>query len=590
MTKYTKSAWNWSPPAAVLGGVILMLWLATVIWAQSSMSGVGGGGGTSAFGSQGILATAAPYNLVFDAVTVTDGSISNGSFNLTSATAHWQTNAKIGQRIWAAETSGGSIGRLAFMGTISSITSDTVVVLSQASNCTTANPCAQLKVVWGTGGQNTQFQNFMNAISSTTNPKATCGILPTGGFIWEAAVNKPGVQVGVCLQGSTQHSTLFPTPDFTFVPGGQISFANSTVNPYFSISDIEIDGGFVTTTDGRTPVFQGIGGGAEWLFLSQANGRNLYIHDGGTGVIQCMVLDNYQWSYNLHCTDAGDSQTQGSLPGFPVHIIGGLFSDRSNGNAALIVTTPTETSHISFGANGTAATQRGVIVTGATNWTSTDDHFTASVFEDVNCQNAGAICTLIGDTLIGQTGRSVIFSATGNTVRVSGSTVTAAAGQKAFDTVTNGGTILDDCTNIVTGASDAQATASCGISGVGTGVGTANTTLFLNGPSSTVNAFTNTTATTIVATAPKTGTLRDLICTATAAGVNASSGVVTVRTAPLSTGTFASTAITATFGTTTLAKDQTHTAAVTLGQPIQYQVTTQAAETLAGVYCTLVIR
>jgi len=420
----------------------------------------------SAFGPQGISPLAPPYNMTWDAATVIDGSIANGSFNLTSATAHWQTNAKVGQRIWGAEPVGGNIGRLAFMGTISSITSDTVVVLSQSSNCNTSNPCTGLKVEWGTGGQNTQFQAWASAIANTTNPKATCGILPTGGFVWEAAVNKPGVQVGVCLQGSTQRSTLFPTPDFAFVPGGQISFANSSIDPYFALSDIEIDGGAVTTTDGRTPVFQGIGGGAEAFFVSQANARNLYVHDWGAGVAgwNCMVLDNYQWSYNLHCTDAGESQTQGSVVGFPVHIIGGLFSNRASGNAALNITTPTATSHVSFGSNGAAATWRGVKVVSATNWTSVNDHFVPAAFEDVWCQASGSRCTLIGDTLIGQTGRSVILSGTGNTVTVSESIVTAAGGQKAFDT-SGGGLIFDLYGNKVTGISDAQCTSAGGTCG-----------------------------------------------------------------------------------------------------------------------------
>jgi len=69
--------------------------------------------------------------------------------------------------------------------------------------------------------------------------------------------------------------------------------------------------------------------------------------------------------------------------------------------------------------------------------------------------------------------------------------------------------------------------------------------------------------------------------------VNASSGAVTVRTAPVSSGTFSGAGITGTFGTGTSISDTTHTANVTLGQPIQIQVTSQASETLAGVVCTL---
>lgn len=125
------------------------------------------------------------------------------------------------------------------------------------------------------------------------------------------------------------------------------------------------------------------------------------------------------------------------------------------------------------------------------------------------------------------------------------------------------------------------------LTAIGTGTATASSTLFLLAAGSATNAFTNTTATNATFIAPRTGTLRNLQCTATTGGVNASSGVVTVRSAALSSGTFSNTSLTATFGTATSTNDTTHTANVVLGQPIQIQVTSQAAETLAGVVCTL---
>ena len=125
------------------------------------------------------------------------------------------------------------------------------------------------------------------------------------------------------------------------------------------------------------------------------------------------------------------------------------------------------------------------------------------------------------------------------------------------------------------------------LTAIGTGTGTASSTLYLLSPGAATNAFINTTATNATFVAPRTGTLRNLQCTATTGGVNASSGAVTVRTAPVSSGTFSGAGITGTFGTGTSISDTTHTANVTLGQPIQIQVTSQASETLAGVVCTL---
>ena len=136
-------------------------------------------------------------------------------------------------------------------------------------------------------------------------------------------------------------------------------------------------------------------------------------------------------------------------------------------------------------------------------------------------------------------------------------------------------------------AANGVASPSVLLAAVGTGTATASSTLFLLSAGAATNAFTNTTATNATFLAPRTGTLRNLTCTATTGGVNASSGAVTVRTAAVSSGTFSSTSITATFGTGTSASDTTHTSNVTLGQPIQIQVTSQASETLAGVVCTL---
>jgi len=180
--------------------------------------------------------------------------------------------------------------------------------------------------------------------------------------------------------------------------------------------------------------------------------------------------------------------------------------------------------------------------------------------------------------------------------------------EAAFDANANGGgnVVVDPASNAtasnVTNARalyanvgiEDEKTAAVGISspsvlltGIGTGTATASSTLYLVSAGAATNALTNTTATNVTFIAPRTGTLRNLQCTATTGGVNASSGAVTVRSAAVSSGTFSNTTLTATFGTATSANDTTHSANVTLGQPMQIQVTSQAAETLAGVVCTL---
>jgi hypothetical protein len=116
------------------------------------------------------------------------------------------------------------------------------------------------------------------------------------------------------------------------------------------------------------------------------------------------------------------------------------------------------------------------------------------------------------------------------------------------------------------------------VKGACTGVATAATTLGLYGTGPNVTATTCTSAVIgsgIVVSGSRT--LQNLIVTATAAGVNASSGVVIV----LKNG--AGTTLTCTIGTATSCVDSIHQVSVVDGDLISIQFTTQAAETLAGV-------
>ena len=76
------------------------------------------------------------------------------------------------------------------------------------------------------------------------------------------------------------------------------------------------------------------------------------------------------------------------------------------------------------------------------------------------------------------------------------------------------------------------------------------------------------------------GTVKNLFCHANAAGVNASSGVVTMRKNGVSQ------AVTCTFGTTTSCNDATHSFTTVNGDLVDIIFTTQAAETLNQVVCT----
>lgn len=121
------------------------------------------------------------------------------------------------------------------------------------------------------------------------------------------------------------------------------------------------------------------------------------------------------------------------------------------------------------------------------------------------------------------------------------------------------------------------------VNGAATGVGTASSTLALRVSGTSITGAgipTTFTSTTLDAGAimDHAGTLSILQVQNSAAGINASSGVVTV----LKNG--GATTLTCTIGTsTTGCFDGTHTATFVAGDLISYSVTTQAADTLAGV-------
>lgn len=111
------------------------------------------------------------------------------------------------------------------------------------------------------------------------------------------------------------------------------------------------------------------------------------------------------------------------------------------------------------------------------------------------------------------------------------------------------------------------------------GTATANTTLFLNTISTGALTCTDTGALGYVP-APSAGTINNLRCFANHAGVNASSGAVTVR----KNGTPQT--LTCTIGTGAACNDTTHSFSVAAGDLLTVQYTTQAAEVLASLACT----
>lgn len=150
-----------------------------------------------------------------------------------------------------------------------------------------------------------------------------------------------------------------------------------------------------------------------------------------------------------------------------------------------------------------------------------------------------------------------------------------------------GATLIDQGGNVpVQGRPIAQAGSTW--SGVGalrgscSGVATASSTLGLFGLGQNAALTCTSIVVNLGRVMDRAGTAYDVIASATAGGVNASSGVVTVLKNNVAQ------TITCTIGTGTTCADSAHTFTFVPGDVISVQFTTQAADTLAGVSATVV--
>jgi hypothetical protein len=178
---------------------------------------------------------------------------------------------------------------------------------------------------------------------------------------------------------------------------------------------------------------------------------------------------------------------------------------------------------------------------------------------------------------------------TGATFRAHAATMVG-VGTVAAVTGASGNTFSDEGGNTYSNGSEWNGLGTWNVVGLplfvgkGTGVCTSASTLFLYPAGQTTAQTCTVTVESLLGgqgVVSQVGNIHNLRCTSTAGGVNASSGVVTVRKNGVNT------ALTATFGTGTLAVDSTfvHLSPVAFGDVITYSLTTQAAETLAGVTC-----
>jgi len=163
------------------------------------------------------------------------------------------------------------------------------------------------------------------------------------------------------------------------------------------------------------------------------------------------------------------------------------------------------------------------------------------------------------DTLVGRATTDTLtnktFDTAGNTFKVNGTTITGSVGLGSLLVVSNGtpGLLQWACT----------------------GTAAASTTISLAGgaPCTTTAAFQYPIS--------SSGTIRNLSCTSQTGGVNASSGLLHIRKNAVNSN------IQCSFGTGRACIDVLDTMSVVSGDSLDMTITTQAAETLANIACTI---
>jgi hypothetical protein len=168
-----------------------------------------------------------------------------------------------------------------------------------------------------------------------------------------------------------------------------------------------------------------------------------------------------------------------------------------------------------------------------------------------NAANSGDVCA----TQVNASNVTVVGGSAGAVLGAGGNTLTGTTGTGNSVEVSSGGTT-------------SQLTYWCN------GVASASSTLFLAHDACTSGNG-------VAFPVASSGTIKNLFCHATAAGVNASSGLVTVRKNAVNQ------ALTCTFGTTANCSDVAHSFSVVNADVIDIIFTTQTAETLSTVACAI---
>jgi hypothetical protein len=415
-----------------------------------------------------------------------------------------------------------------------------------------------------------------------------------GGYIffsaalWQTAACQGGLTGTISKYGSINGqgpggpTTLVPLPTFNYTGTTMIAAFQGA-----QVMNVSVDGGgqsvggthavniFSTTTDGTlqnlmcggwltnsaTAVGLNIGGGYHIIsnMTIDGCGNNAVFPGGGLahGAIYAVFGGNTN-AYALNVSGGGVFGCQG------------CFWQNSGGASSPVSITTGSTVYLDMdgcfaGGSATAC----YIINAATLYLSkTTIASGASPFNLVNALGANAIVHL----------RDNALTATGIS---SNATLTQAATDKIYD---DGGNILFPSTGIYNnfGGVAGGFVPQKSIPLMCTGTVPASQTIGFYGTGYNVTTLACATTVGTGMVMDHSGTAGVLQLTASAGGVNASSGACTVMKAT-GAGALGATTVTATFGTGTIAVDGTHTFTFVSGDRISLQCTTQAVDTLANV-------
>jgi len=529
----------------------------------------------------------------FDARFFNDGSTTNTINTLTSATLNCNTadNGKL------AIVVNGTTNVYPFgtgLVTQTGCNSSTVATLSTTASQTTAS------LNWTIGTDDTiPLTNAVNfAWTSGKSISLPCGVTILSGrpfvFSTPQTINQIFSLRG-CGGGGAGSSTFILHPQVTssILTGGTIFYSTPLSSPIGLVpqgnnNTSQVSGLFITSLGGKLPATSGT-----FSFIDAFSANNIQFQLFGLSIsTSCYAVRSQTGEALFVRLNIQNMVGAGGCTG--VYMAGQGASTLKD---SIIAWNPTSAMacsaaticdlendyFIGNGGNGNATVQTStnsqVRVSGGT---YTNTIATNPVFGLMGGASLFLDSTLVQNQSAGTLGGAVGMSS-GTFLYMHKSTVNctnATAQPVCIGGSGNAGTVYDLGGNTINGFPVGISLIADGhsVKGACTGVVTASSTLGLYGTGANVVATTCTS--TIIGTGSVISgsrTLQNLLVTATAAGVNASSGIVTV----LKNG--GATTITCTIGTGTSCVDGTHTVSVVDGDLISIQFTTQAADTLAGV-------